>query len=115
MSKRTPSPRPLGAWSLLALLPVALVSLAGCDRKVSSETRRIEQLEFKIQQLETRLNQVSAQQGRPAATGNRLPAGPLKSLTYRTTDAGNRLRLYWADGSTTDLECNQEQATLACG
>lgn len=115
MSKRFPPLRPRAARWLLALLPVALVSLAGCERKVSSETRRIEQLEFKIQQLETRLNQVSAQQGRPSAAGIRLPAGPVKSLTYRTTDSGNRLRLYWADGSTTDLECTQEQSTLACG
>ena len=29
--------------------------------------------------------------------------------------ADDRLRIYWADGSQTDLECNQEQATLACG
>ncbi|WP_235300094.1 hypothetical protein [Synechococcus sp. GFB01] len=43
------------------------------------------------------------------------PAGPVKSLTYRTSDQGNRLRIYWADGSSTDLECNQEQSTLACG
>ena len=96
---------------MAALLALALV---GCERKPSVESRRIDQLELKIQQLETRLNQVSVQVRQPDQ-GKRLPVGAIKSLTYRTAQDGNRLRIYWADGSQTDLECNQEQATLACG
>ncbi|MEB3270748.1 MAG: hypothetical protein VKJ44_03730 [Synechococcus sp.] len=115
MLKRFTPARPAAAWSLLALLALAGLGLTGCERKPSPESRRIEQLEFRLQQLETRLNQVSARQGQPAGRGDRLPAGPVKSLTYRRTDAGIRLRIYWADGSTSDLECTQEQSTLACG
>ena len=110
MSTRPASPR-RRSLALAALLALALV---GCERKPSVESRRIDQLELKIQQLETRLNHVSSQIQQPDQ-GSRLPKGAIKSLTYRTTDAGNRLRIYWADGSQTDLECNQEQATLACG
>ena len=98
---------------LLALL-LCVLPLAGCQGTPSAEGQRLNQLELKIQQLETRLNRVSSPQVPPAANG-RLPAGAIKSLTYRTSDQGNRLRVYWADGSVTDLECNQEQATLACG
>jgi septal ring factor EnvC (AmiA/AmiB activator) len=105
---------PLLRTSLLVLPLLAAMALSGCERKASEQSRRIDQLELKIQQLETRINQVSTQVRQPEKDG-RLPKGAIKSLTYRTTDAGNRLRIYWADGSQTDLECNQEQATLACG
>lgn len=75
--------------------------------------QRQEQLELKLQQLEQKLNAVTPRDG--ADRSGKPPAGPVKSLTYRTSDQGNRLRIYWADGSSSDLECNQEQSTLACG
>lgn len=109
----SPAPQLLRrSWALAAL---TALTLAGCGSKPSVEARRIEQLELKIQQLETRLNKLATPQPQPTAANGRLPAGPVKSLTYRTTPSGNRLRLYWADGSSSDLECTQEQSTLACG
>ena len=106
--------RPAPLRRSLALVALVALALTGCERKPSEESRRIDQLQLKIQQLETRLNQVSNQVRQPDR-GSRVPAGAIKSLTYRTSEDGNRLRIYWADGSQTDLECNQEQATLACG
>jgi hypothetical protein len=99
--------------SSAVLLLLGALLLAGCERKPSPEQVRIDQLEFKIQQLEQRLNRVATPD--PADSAGKPPSGPVKSLTYRTTDQGNQLRIYWADGTRTDLECNQEQATLACG
>jgi hypothetical protein len=111
MSKRA---APLLRSSLLALPLLAALALSGCDRKGNEQSRRIDQLELKIQQLETRINQISSELKQPER-GPRLPKGAIRSLTYRTAEDGNRLRIYWADGSQSDLECNQEQATLACG
>ena len=37
------------------------------------------------------------------------------TLTLRSGTDDDRLRIYWADGSTTDLPCTKEQATLVCG
>jgi hypothetical protein len=111
MTKRA---APLLRTSVVLLPLIAAMALGGCERKGNEQSRRIDQLELKIQQLETRLNQVSSQVKQPEQ-GTRLPKGAIKSLTYRTAEDGNRLRIYWADGSQTDLECNQEQATLACG
>lgn len=109
----SPAPQLLRrSWALAAL---TALTLAGCGSKPSVEARRIEQLELKIQQLETRLNQLAAQQKQPPQTDGKLPAGAIKSLTYRTAADGKRLRIYWADGSQSDLECTQEQATLVCG
>jgi hypothetical protein len=39
----------------------------------------------------------------------------VKSLTLRTGTEDDRLRIYWADGSSSDLPCTQEQNTLVCG
>lgn len=112
MFKRSAPLLRLGCCALLALVPLAL---AGCERKASEESRRLDQLELKIQQLESRLNRLPTQTAQPSQGNGKLPAGAIKSLTYRTTPESNRLRIYWADGSQSDLECTQEQATLACG
>jgi hypothetical protein len=110
------SSAPLLALAATAATASVLV-LGACQFKPSSADlqlqQRQEQLELKLQQLEQRLNAISPRDG--ADPSGKPPAGPVKSLTYRTGDQGNRLRIYWSNGSTTDLECNQEQATLACG
>ena len=112
--------------SLLHALPVrgALAALAGtallitgCQRQPSAELQRLqqrqEQLEVKIQQLEQKLH--AASPGNGADPAGKPPAGAIKSLTYRSGTADDRLRIYWADGSQTDLPCTKEQATLVCG
>jgi hypothetical protein len=89
--------------------------LGGCNRAPSAESQRIDELEFKIQQLEQRLNKVSSERSNGADRSGKPPAGVVKSLTLRTGTEDDRLRVYWADGSTTDLPCTKEQATLVCG
>ncbi len=98
----------------LALACTALL-LGGCQRGPSEESQRIDQLEFKLQQLEKRLNKAASQQPDGADRAGKPPAGAIKSLTYRSGSADDRLRIYWADGTTTDLPCTQEQSTLVCG
>ena len=95
----------------LLLLAAALV-LVGCQRG-PSESQRLERLELRLQQLEQRLN---AQDGPNSVDrGAKAPAGPVKSLTFRMGSADDRLRIYWADGSKTDLPCTKEQSTFVCG
>lgn len=106
MTRRLPLP--------LLLLSTALV-LAGCRTGPSPESQRIEQLEFKLQQLEQRLNKVASERSDGADRTGKPPAGVIKSLTLRSGTEDDRLRIYWADGTSTDLPCTREQATLACG
>ena len=98
----------------------AALLLASCQRQPSAELQQLqqmqqrqEQVEVKIQQLEQKLNAVAPGSG--ADPAGKPPAGAIKSLTYRSGTADDRLRIYWADGSTTNLPCKQEQATLVCG
>jgi type II secretory pathway pseudopilin PulG len=103
------------ALSLLALAVPVLVG--GCQQaenaRLNQLLQRQEQLELQLQQLEQRLNRLPTG---PGTRGNdRAPAGVVKSLTYRSGTKDDRLRIYWADGSVSDLPCTKEQATLACG
>ena len=95
----------------LFVVAAALV-LTGCQRG-PSESQRLERLELRLQQLEQRLNAPDAPGSRDQ--GGKAPAGPVKSLTFRMGSADDRLRIYWADGSSSDLPCTKEQGTWACG
>ncbi|MFM1813217.1 MAG: hypothetical protein RLZZ336_2155 [Cyanobacteriota bacterium] len=103
------------ALSLLALAMPAL--LGGCQQagnaRLNQLLQRQEQLELQVQQLEQRLNRLPT--GTAAQGNDRAPAGVVKSLTYRSGTKDDRLRIYWADGSVSDLPCTKEQNTLACG
>ena len=108
---------PLRASLTTATVAAACLLSPGCQRQPSAELQkqqqRQEQLEVKIQQLEQKLNTVTP--GNGADPAGKPPAGAIKSLTYRSGTADDRLRIYWADGSITNLPCKQEQSILVCG
>ncbi len=106
-----PRRRLCGPLPALLLLPLLV---AGCQGLPNAESRRIDQLELKIQQLEQRLNKADLRPDTADPAG-KPPAGVVKSLTLRTDTEDDRLRIYWADGSKTDLPCTKEQTTLVCG
>lgn len=85
--------------------------LTGCQP--SKEALRIEALEQRVQQLEQR--HATPDNADPADAKGKPPAGVVKSLTFRIGSSDDRLRIYWADGTTTNLPCTKEQGTWACG
>ena len=93
---------------------LALGLASGCQREPSAESQRLDRLDLKIQQLEQRLNKVSLTHDGADKAG-KPPAGAIKSLTLRMGSEDDRLRIYWADGSRTDLPCTKEQSTFVCG
>ena len=116
-SSLAPQPPRTAGLRLRRLTPALLVLpliVAGCQGLPNAESRRIEQLELKIQQLEQRLNKTDLRPDTADPAG-KPPAGVVKSLTLRTDTEDDRLRIYWADGSKTDLPCTKEQTTLVCG
>jgi len=96
-----------------ALSLAALLLLAGCQRGPSAESQRLERLELRLQQLEQRQSTPNA--ANTADQAGKPPAGPVKSLTLRTGTNDDRLRIYWANGTRSDLPCTKEQNTWACG
>ncbi len=102
------------SWRLGALLLTgALVS--GCQWSPSAEERRLDQVDLKIQQLEQRLNKLSVRSEDGTDKSGKPPAGVIKSLTLRLGSEDDRLRIYWADGTKTDIPCTKEQSTYVCG
>ena len=89
--------------------------LAGCQQGSNPEAQRIDQLNLKIEQLEQRLNKLASERHAGSDSQEKPPSGRIKSLTLRTGTEDDRLRIYWADGSTTDLPCTKEQTTFVCG
>jgi len=98
-------------WCTLPL--ASLLLLAGCQSGPSAERQQLERLELRVQQLERRL--ANPNETDTADRAGKPPAGAVKSLTFRMGSADDRLRIYWADGSTSDLPCTKEQGTWACG
>jgi len=120
MTRRTVAPRTVVSRTIAASSAVLLLSLSGCrvpdQSKGDPWLQRQEQLELQVQQLEQRLNRLQHAPGEPGGgRAGKIPAGPIKSVTYRSGTSDDRLRIYWADGSVSDLPCTREQNTLACG
>jgi len=88
---------------------------SGCQRGPSAEAQRLDRVDLKIQQLEQRLNKLYVRAEDGADQSGKPPAGVIKSLTLRMGSEDDRLRIYWADGSKTDLPCTKEQSTFVCG
>ena len=101
------------AMRLPAVSLAAALLLVGCQRGPSAESERLDRLELRMQQLEQRQAGPAANDG--ADRAGKPPAGPVKSLTFRMGSADDRLRIYWADGTSSDLPCTKEQGTWACG
>lgn len=102
----------------LPALAIAL-TLVGCQprQKPTAELQELqqrqEQLDLRLQQLEQRIVELMPANG--STDNDRVPAGPVRSLTFRSGTEDDRLRIYWADGSSSDLPCTREQNTLVCG
>jgi len=89
------------------------IGLTGCWARPDPQAERIERLEQRLQQVEQRLASPAAPN--PADPAGKPPAGVVKSLTFRMGSADDRLRIYWADGTMSNLPCTKEQGTWACG
>lgn len=109
---RKRAPRALGLVASLLLVGWAV---SGCQRGPSAESERLDRVDLKIQQLEQRINKLSVRSEDGADKPGKPPAGVIKSLTLRMGSEDDRLRIYWADGSKTDLPCTKEQSTFVCG
>ena len=100
----------------VALASSAAVALSACGSKTvpanTTQREAISRLEQRLEQLE---RQVREQLPPPSDNSNKVPAGPVSSITLRTGTADDRLRIYWAEGTRSDLPCTKEQTTWACG
>ena len=101
----------------LLCLGVTSVGLTSCGLVSSSGDKPTANTRASINQLERRINQLEQELKSPAVDADsKTPAGPLRSLTLRIGTEDDRLRMYWADGQTSNLICSEEgKGVWACG
>ncbi len=72
----------------------------------------IKELKVKISKIEQLIKtEVHSQED----MNEKVNGSPIKSVTFRIGSSDDRLRIYWQDGSKTDLPCTKEQSIWACG
>ncbi|RPF84020.1 hypothetical protein [Synechococcus sp. CC9616] len=83
------------------------------DGSSSSLAAAMERLQMRVDELEKDLKEKLPD---PVESNEKTPAGPIDSLTLQLGTNDDRLRLYWKDGQTSNLECSQEgEGRWACG
>ena len=101
----------LGVTSV-ALTSCGLVPSSG-DKPNAQSSEPLQQLEQRLSKLEREIQELKSPGG---DADSKTPAGPLRSLTLRIGTEDDRLRMYWADGQTSNLICSQEgKGVWACG
>ena len=100
-------------------LSIALLVLSSCQKGPSRFENKTINKQI-INQLESRLEKLELQLGKKPSSPNRTPdntpEGPIESMTFRFGTKDDRLRIYWADGSKSELPCEKEHNNLwACG
>ena len=94
--------------------------LLGCQKNsqpelvhtYTSQDAEINQLKIKISELEHLIKGPAKNNSKPKLKGKR---SKIKTITFRIGSNEDRIRIYWEDGSKTDLECTKEHFTWACG
>ena len=101
----------------------AIFVVGGCQNstqpgttQTSDQKKEVRSLEVRLQKLENLIQEISINTSNQ--NNNSSPAGPIKSLTIRTGTQDDRLRIYWDNGSQSDLPCSKEHPSKfiwACG
>ena len=93
--------------------------LTACQKKqnqsipiTSQELKRLNKIESRLNKIELKIKNNLKKIGKEDI---KTPSGPIKSLTFRIGSRDDRLRIYWADGTNSDLPCMKEQSLWVCG
>jgi len=84
----------------LALILIGVILTTGCQ--TLPKTLRSKN----FQALEQRIERLEKQQSKD---------GPIQSITLRLGSKDDRLRIYWKDGTKSDLPCTKEHSIWSCG
>ncbi len=101
------------------ILAIGIFSITGCKTNDSVLKSQVMINNKYLNQIEQRIESIELHLGK--SKGNRLekiiqePEGPIKSVTLRLGTKDDRLRIYWADGTNSDLPCTKEQSIWVCG
>lgn len=97
-----------------ASIAICLAAILGCQNNQTNRANKYDQnktLESRINKVEQQLKSYIKQT--PSSNQGSIN-GSIKTLTFRTGTEDDRLRIYWSDGTKTDLRCEKEQLIWIC-
>tara|TARA_Y100001968_G_scaffold218631_1_gene201305 strand:+ start:208 stop:531 length:324 start_codon:yes stop_codon:yes gene_type:complete len=107
------------------LTATSLCLLIGCqsnereNRKKVTSQENYPYFEYEINKLKLKVSEIEEKiQSQPIkgnVTKGKSESNQIKSITFRIGSEDDRIRIYWNDGSKTDLPCTKEQSIWACG
>ncbi len=102
------------------IMGAGAIVTVGCQTSQQDlESSTSDSLEQSINRLNQRLSNLEELVEKKNRTKRKkdakTPSGRIQSLTMRTGTEDDRLRIYWDDGSTSDLPCTKEQFIWVCG
>ncbi len=93
---------------------IAILLGEGCTNKQQSFNEQSSNSEKAIFELKSRISKIESHLTK-GSDPSLLFKAKIKSITFRIGTKDDRLRIYWSDGSRTDLPCTKEQSIWACG
>ncbi len=114
-------------WQIIKsiLTATSLCLLIGCqsnereNRKKVTSQENYPYFEYEINKLKLKVSEIEEKiQSQPIkgnVTKGKSESNQIKSITFRIGSEDDRIRIYWNDGSKTDLPCTKEQSIWACG
>ena len=102
----------------LFVIFIGFFLVLGCQKNKNHQSNNhyegneIRELKAKIYKLE---KLIETQLQNESDMNMQENASPIRSITFRIGSKDDRLRIYWLDGSKTDLPCTKEQSIWACG
>tara|TARA_Y100001968_G_scaffold102757_1_gene92723 strand:- start:3764 stop:4135 length:372 start_codon:yes stop_codon:yes gene_type:complete len=106
---------------LIGLVIFLLLGCKGTNKIEGNEVsiNKVPYVEYEINELKIKLSQLEAlihsQPKKNKVQDLKTQANNIKSITFRIGSEDDRIRIYWNDGSKTDLPCTKEQSIWACG
>ena len=101
-------------WLLSTFLLVS-----GCQNKQEEIIRNQTREQSELTLLKSRIDRLEKKIGYkaiPKKTRSKEDSSKLiKSITFRIGTKDDRLRIYWSDGSNSDMPCTKEQSIWICG
>ncbi len=91
---------------------ICAISISGCHLKsYEMNNSGINKLQERVSKLERNL----IEEEKAISNQKEKLSSLINSITIRLGSNDDRLRIYWRDGSKTDLPCNKEMKMWACG
>ena len=104
--------------TILLSFTVGILGIEGCQLKTYEKLKSTPSHERKIKNLIRRVEIIEKKQKQSLTSSkvdSNYPKGPIKYLTFRLGTKDDRLRIYWENGSNSDLPCTKEQLIWVCG